>query len=91
MRTDFFSHVNKAGGDKGEGDKTYKQLMDRSSEIFFNSLVPLASTVEQMAGAIFDATTDGTDKVRYPIGKDTEMFLAERRIRSDEEWEKYIR
>jgi NAD(P)-dependent dehydrogenase (short-subunit alcohol dehydrogenase family) len=52
----------------------------------FNVLGPMmanASSAEQIASVVYDATTDGTDRLRYEAGADAVQMLATRRAVDD--------
>lgn len=48
-------------------------------------------SAEEVANAIYEAATDGTDRLRYVIGKDAEAIIAARREKPEREFRNFIK
>ena len=53
--------------------------------------VLLPDGANDVARAIYDAATDGTDRLRYPIGDDSRGFVKARRTLPDEDYVAFMR
>lgn len=73
-RTDFSGRSMSpigAGGIEG-----YRQPWDRMTEVLAGW--PMSENIREVADAIYEATTDGTEKLRYPVGQDAGHILEAR-------------
>ncbi len=52
----------------------------------FRTRVENWSSVDGVVEAVWQAATDGTDRLRYPVGEDAKAFLAARESMSDEDF-----
>lgn len=69
----------------------YQQLMDKVMEAFFNAeRVANHSTAEQIAEVVYEAATDGKDKLRYVAGADAQAMYAQRLQVGDEVFRKAV-
>jgi NAD(P)-dependent dehydrogenase (short-subunit alcohol dehydrogenase family) len=66
----------------------YGQMFDR----MLGSLEqwPMSENIGEVAEAIFEAATDGTEKLRYPVGHDTAPLLEARKQLDDVTFKKTI-
>ncbi len=87
VETSIISNMDMA---ENEGVDDYAQLTKSSREAFPELFEGLRSSAEHIASVLYEAATDGTEKVRYPAGKDSLQLLAARREKNDEEWEREI-
>jgi len=73
-RTEFAGRSMSAIG--AGGIDAYRQPWDRMMELLANW--PMSENIREVADAIFEAATDGTEKLRYPVGHDAAQLLAGR-------------
>jgi NAD(P)-dependent dehydrogenase (short-subunit alcohol dehydrogenase family) len=73
-RTDFSGRSMSAIG--GGGIDGYQQSWDRFAEKIADW--DMSGNIREVADAIFEAATDGTEKLRYPVGHDAVQLLAVR-------------
>jgi NAD(P)-dependent dehydrogenase (short-subunit alcohol dehydrogenase family) len=74
----------------GEGENDYTEGAHKMMSNF-ESMTANMSTPELVADVVYDAVTDGTDRVRYLAGADAEQMFAQRREVGDEAFIKGIR
>ena len=69
----------------------YQQLMDKVTAAFFNpERAANRSTAEQIAEVVYEAATDGKDKLRYVAGVDANALYTQRLQVGDEVFRKAI-
>jgi len=85
VATDFISRSM----DKG-GHPEYQKLEDKIFSMMASAM-ELAITPEQLAEAVYEATTDGKDQIRYLVGEDSKAMYARRNEIGPEEFRKEIR
>lgn len=73
-RTEFAGRSMSAIG--GGGIDGYQQSWARMEEVLAGW--PMSENIREVADAIFEASTDGTEKLRYPVGHDAVQLLAAR-------------
>lgn len=77
-------------GDGGIAD--YKNFYDRVTSTV-NKIIDSHSLLSagEVASAIYEAATDGTDRLRYVVGKDAESIIAARGEKSEQEFRDLIK
>ena len=71
--------------DGGEG---YKTRLEKFSGLLVNW--PLSENIGEVAEAIYEAATDGTEKSRYPVGRDAAPILQARQQMDDVAFKKMM-
>jgi NAD(P)-dependent dehydrogenase (short-subunit alcohol dehydrogenase family) len=51
---------------------------------------PMSENIGEVAGAIYEAATDGTEKLRYPVGHDAVQMIAARQQMDDVDFKKMM-
>lgn len=70
----------------------YGPFLQKTMETYTRMISEVRIPSSEVARVIFDAATDGTDKLRYFVGEDFRGFLkAKYETRSDEEYLAYMR
>jgi NAD(P)-dependent dehydrogenase (short-subunit alcohol dehydrogenase family) len=69
----------------------YTPFIQHTDEAFDRMATRVSINAEDVAEAIFNAATDGTDRLRYFIGNDTRGFLNARYEMSDDDYIAYMR
>jgi NAD(P)-dependent dehydrogenase (short-subunit alcohol dehydrogenase family) len=69
----------------------YDQFVARTSAIFAGRTATRKTSAEEIAQVIYDAATDGTDRLRYFSGEDVGGFAQAKREKSDEEYVTFMR
>jgi NAD(P)-dependent dehydrogenase (short-subunit alcohol dehydrogenase family) len=69
----------------------YSDFVVRSNEIFADMRTQRLATEEDVAHAIFNAATDGSDRLRYVITEDIKPLVAARRETSEEAYMEFMR
>ncbi|MFA8341886.1 MAG: short-chain dehydrogenase/reductase, partial [Rhodothermaceae bacterium] len=74
-----------------ESAKEYEELFNKFS-VKMGELMTSENTSspEYIAEKIFEAATDGSDKLRYLLGKDAEQYVEMRKQLGDQEYMKAI-
>ncbi len=73
----------------GLGD--YDAFIKRSSEAFAKMSAARSIDADDVAKAIYDAATDGTDRLRYLVGNDTRGFIKARAEMADQDYVAFMR
>jgi hypothetical protein len=87
QRSNFFGSLIVA---KNESIAAYQSYHDRVISNHFK-LDERGSTPQMVAEAIYQATNDRSDRLRYPAGKDVSLFLKLRKLLSDNLFFKLVR
>ncbi|KAF8074156.1 short-chain alcohol dehydrogenase [Lyophyllum atratum] len=85
--------ANASLGLGGETPESYKPYVEKTSAILGKVFSRMSIRAEDVAKVVFEAATDGTDRLRYPLlGDDTKEFTKARyESKSDEEYVEYMR
>jgi len=51
---------------------------------------PMSENIGEVAEAIYEAATDGTEKLRYPVGHDAAQLIETRKQMDDAEFKKMM-
>jgi NAD(P)-dependent dehydrogenase (short-subunit alcohol dehydrogenase family) len=71
-----------------DGGEDYKPRMDKFAGLLVNW--PLSENIIEVAETIYEAATDGTEKLRYPVGRDAAPILQARQQMDDEAFKKMM-
>jgi NAD(P)-dependent dehydrogenase (short-subunit alcohol dehydrogenase family) len=71
-----------------EGLDDYKPSFDKFITILDNW--PMSTNLGEVAGAVYEAATDGTEKLRYPVGHDAVQLLQTRPQMDDVDFKKMM-
>jgi NAD(P)-dependent dehydrogenase (short-subunit alcohol dehydrogenase family) len=71
-----------------DGAEDYKPQMDKFAGLLVNW--PLSENIGEVAETIYEAATDGTATLRYPVGRDAAPMLAARQQMDDEAFKKMM-
>ena len=71
-----------------DGGEDYKTRIEKFSGMLIDW--PLSENIGEVAETIYDAATDGTDKLRYPVGRDAAPILQARQQMDDEAFKKMM-
>ncbi len=88
IRTDFAGRSFDFSNDKSLTE--YQDTIDKMLK-GIDDLLHRASAPELVAGVIYEAATDGANKLRYTAGEDAKEILAARKNIGDEEFSKNIK
>jgi short-subunit dehydrogenase len=69
----------------------YADFVARTNEAFAGMVAARAMSADDVAVAVYDAATDGTDRLRYPVGDDSRGFVKARRQMSDQDYVDFMR
>jgi NAD(P)-dependent dehydrogenase (short-subunit alcohol dehydrogenase family) len=69
----------------------YDEFVKSTNEAFAGMSAARTISSEDVAKVIFDAATDGTDRLRYLVGNDTRGFIKARRELDDQEYVNFMR
>ncbi|HUA67077.1 MAG TPA: SDR family oxidoreductase [Candidatus Saccharimonadales bacterium] len=69
----------------------YNDFATRTREAFTKMAAARMTSAEQVAQAIYNAATDGTDRLRYLVGDDSRGFIKARQELSDQEYVDFMR
>lgn len=67
----------------------YKPLFDKFITMLDNW--PMSENLNEVADAIYEASTDGTEKLRYPVGHDAAQLVQTRQQMDDVDFKKMMR
>ncbi|CAO3431535.1 SDR family oxidoreductase [Azospirillum doebereinerae] len=88
----------RAAGDQAQEDQAqdagladYDAFSRNTSAAFARMTAARAMSAQDVAEAILAAATDGTDRLRYPVGDDSRGFLKARRGMTDEDYVAFMR
>ena len=88
--TSFFERAGLANaGDASLTD--YDNFIARTKEAFAKMAAARTTGADQVAMVIYDAATDGTDRLRYLVGDDSRGFIKVREELSDQEYVDFMR
>jgi NAD(P)-dependent dehydrogenase (short-subunit alcohol dehydrogenase family) len=71
-----------------DGLNSYKPAFDKF--IAMLDQWPMSENIAEVADAIYDAATDGTEKLRYPVGHDAEQLIQTRQQMDDVDFKKMM-
>lgn len=89
VKTDF-GKMGKTAEKALDANSPYRQMMDKLAG-GYEQMLESASTVEMVAKAVLDAVTSANPHIRYPVGKDIEMWILGKRNMSDDEFYNMIK
>ncbi|MBC7808023.1 MAG: SDR family oxidoreductase [Akkermansiaceae bacterium] len=69
----------------------YDEFVTRINATFAAMTGARTLTADRVADVVFEAATDGTDRLRYPIGDDTRGFYHARKTMSDDDYSAFMR
>lgn len=69
----------------------YDDFVARTNASFARMTASRTMTAEDIAQTIYDATTDGTDRLRYPVGDDSRGFVNARHTLPDQDYVTFMR
>ncbi len=69
----------------------YDDFVKRTNEAFTNMSAARTISSDDVAKVIFEAATDGTNRLRYLVGNDIRGFIKARRDLSDQDYIEFIR
>jgi NAD(P)-dependent dehydrogenase (short-subunit alcohol dehydrogenase family) len=69
----------------------YDQFVARMNAVFASNTASRVTTADEVAGVIFGAATDGTDRLRYFVGEDTGGLVAAKRAMADQDYVDLVR
>ena len=69
----------------------YSDFMTRTKEAFAKMTAARMTGADQVAHVIYNAATDGTDRLRYLVGDDSRGFIRARQEMSDQEYVNFMR
>jgi NAD(P)-dependent dehydrogenase (short-subunit alcohol dehydrogenase family) len=69
----------------------YDQFVARMNAVFASNTATRVTTADEVAGVIFGAATDGTDRLRYFVGEDTGGLVAAKRAMADQDYVDFVR
>lgn len=73
-----------------EVKQAYEQFMKKTTAAFSRMIAGVATSSDQVAETIYEAATDGSDRLRYLIGDDARGFVkaryGEKGEKADEEY-----
>ena len=88
--TSFFEKTGRASaGDASITD--YDDFVARTKEAFAKMTAARTTGADQVARVIYDAATDGTDRLRYLVGDDHRGFIKARHEKSEPEYVNFMR
>ena len=74
------------------GLQDYDEFLKKTTASFQKMIGGAATSSDEVAATVYEAVTDGTDKLRYFIGNDARGFLKARyNSKNDEEYMTYMR
>lgn len=79
------------GAQAAEPPVDYDEFVARTKKIFATMAAKVATSSEDVAGAIYQAATDGTNRLRYFVGEDTGGLIRARQQKSEEEYLEFMR
>lgn len=71
-----------------EGLDSYQPAFDKF--IAMLAQWPMSENIAEVAGAVYEAATDGTEKLRYPVGHDAAQLIATRQQMDDVAFKKMM-
>ncbi len=86
-----FSERQAAAAARGAAFEDYGDFVSEVEQAFAKMTAARTISAEEVAGVIFDATTDGTERLRYLIGDDARGFVRARRTLSDDDYVAFMR
>ncbi|KAF8074158.1 short-chain alcohol dehydrogenase [Lyophyllum atratum] len=90
--TNFTAGSRSAVGLSDETPEDYKPFVEKTSAIFWKQFAGMNISAGDVAKKVFEAATDGTDRLRYPLqGEDTKGFVKAKYEKNDEEYVEYMR
>lgn len=69
----------------------YEAFVERTNAAFARMTAARRMDADEVAEVIFQAATDGTDRLRYPVGDDSRGFLRARREMTDDDYIAFMR
>src|SRR5262249_48428372 len=69
----------------------YDEFLRRTDEAFARMTAARSLSAGEVAAVVYDAATDGTDRLRYLIGDDARGFIKARRELSEEDYIAFMR
>ena len=69
----------------------YRAFIDRSAEAFTRMSAARLIDADDVAQVVYEAATDGTDRLRYLVGNDTRGFIRARAALPDQEYVDFMR
>lgn len=88
IKTDFYDRSAEVAHDRGLAE--YNALVDKATRRM-NKAGEKGASPEIVAQAIYRAATDGSWRLRYPVGSDAKSLLSMRRLLPDAGWHAMIR
>jgi len=73
---------------RAEGLDDYKTSFDKFIDMLDNW--PMSENIMEVAEAIYEAATDGTEKLRYPVGHDAAQLVETRKQMTDADFKKMM-
>jgi len=86
-----FSERSQESAAKAPGLTDYDAFVARTNEAFTRMTAARRMSSEDVAEVIYDAATDGTDRLRYLVGDDSRGFVKARREMTDEDYVRFMR
>jgi NAD(P)-dependent dehydrogenase (short-subunit alcohol dehydrogenase family) len=69
----------------------YDDFVTRTNEAFARMIAARSKSSDDVAQVIYDAATDGTDRLRYLVGDDSRGFIKARKEMSDQDYIDFMR
>ncbi|KAF8074159.1 short-chain alcohol dehydrogenase [Lyophyllum atratum] len=88
-----FSVGSRSPVELSNAPESYKPYVEKTGAIFWKLFAGMNIGAGDVAGVVFEAATDGTDRLRYPLqGEDTKGLVKARyESKNDEEYVEYMR
>jgi NAD(P)-dependent dehydrogenase (short-subunit alcohol dehydrogenase family) len=88
--TGFFERTGRASATDASV-RDYDDFVARTKEAFAKMTAARTTGADQVARVIYDAATDGTDRLRYLVGDDRRGFIKARQEKSEPEYVNFMR
>jgi NAD(P)-dependent dehydrogenase (short-subunit alcohol dehydrogenase family) len=87
------SFSERAGQDNADDASLtdYDNFVAHTKEAFANMTAARTTSADEVAKVIYDAATDGTDRLRYLVGDDSRGFIKARQELSDQDYVDFMR